>query len=160
RTSSCAAVIVALTALAVGAARAPAQESADHPKIGFVPDGPLAVTPINRSIVRGLRRADRELGADVQVRTPSPREGYAASFEAFAKQGYDLVIGFGGLEAPDLFETARRYPETQFAIVDFSRTSFPQALPNLTGIVFQEQEAGYLVGYLAGLVMRREHGRV
>src|SRR5262249_15548739 len=98
RTSSCAAVIVALTALAVGAARAPAQESADHPKIGFVPDGPLAVTPINRSIVRGLRRADRELGADVQVRTPSPREGYAASFEAFAKQGYDLVIGFGGLE--------------------------------------------------------------
>src|SRR5262249_30148454 len=102
----------------------------------------------------------RELGADVQVRTPSPREGYAASFEAFAKQGYDLVIGFGGLEAPDLFETARRYPETQFAIVDFSRTSFPQALPNLTGIVFQEQEAGYLVGYLAGLVMRREHGRV
>jgi basic membrane protein A and related proteins len=160
RTFAGVAAIVALTVLVVGAARAPAGGSADHPKIGFVPDGPPAVTPINRSIIRGLRHAARELGVSVQVRTPSPREGYAASFEAFAKQGYDLVIGFDGLEGPDLFETARRYPQTQFAVVDVSRTSFPQALPNLTGIVFKNQDAGYLVGYLAGLVMRREHGRV
>src|SRR5262249_895303 len=127
----------------------PAVAVAKRPlRIGYVPDTDLSDSPINRTAVAGLRRAVRELGVTAEVRTPNPREGLDAAFEAFAKQGYDLVIGFGPGEAPVLARVAQQYPRTRFAIIDVSRSEFVAhgfVLPNLTGIVFREQEVAYLV---------------
>jgi basic membrane protein A and related proteins len=97
----------------------------------------------------------RQLGVKAQVRTPTVREGYAASLAEFAKLRYDLVISIGppelGIRAD---RVARRFPRVRFASLDSSRRAYQQPPPNLSGIVFKRQEAGYLAGYLAGLVER------
>src|SRR5205823_8275164 len=47
---------------------------------------------------------------------------------------------------------ATEFPKTRFAIVDFSQAALKHTPKNVHGLVFKEQEAGYLVGYLAGLL--------
>ncbi len=46
---------------------------------------------------------------------------------------------------------ARKFPQNNFAIVDFSAAALKGKPKNVEGLLFKEQEAGYLAGYLAGL---------
>ncbi len=68
--------------------------------------------------------------------------------------GSDLVIGIGFLMGDAVKEAASKAPDTNFAIVDFSYQNFEtnkwDASENVEGILFKEQEAGYLAGVLAG----------
>jgi basic membrane protein A len=114
--------------------------------------------PFAPQAVAGLRRAVRELGVTAEVRSPTPREGSVASFTAFAAQRYDLVLGTP-LNSAGLVRVARRFPAVRFATVDLSRSRHRNPPANLSGLVFARQEAGYLAGYLAGLVERRRPGR-
>ena len=57
--------------------------------------------------------------------------------------------------APTVGQLAPKCTNSQFAIVDNSVVGDPiNAAPNVTGLLFKEQETGYLVGYLAGLVVK------
>jgi basic membrane protein A and related proteins len=109
-----------------------------------------------QAAVEGLRRAEKAFGVQGDVRTPTPREGAAASLTEFAAQRYDLVVGTT-LDALSLRRVARRFPAVRFALLDNTRR-FAGQPPNVTGLVFQRHEAGYLAGYLAGLVERRKRG--
>ncbi len=53
---------------------------------------------------------------------------------------------------------AKQFPETNFAIIDFDADAMKSKPKNVRGLLFKEQEAGYLVGYLAGLVTKQEGG--
>jgi basic membrane protein A len=46
-----------------------------------------------------------------------------------------------------------------FAIVDFSQAALKHKPKNVLGILFKEQESGYLAGYLAGLVVKQQGGK-
>ena len=46
-----------------------------------------------------------------------------------------------------------------FAIVDFSQAELKHKPKNVVGILFKEQESGYLAGYLAALEVKHEGGR-
>ena len=50
-------------------------------------------------------------------------------------------------------QVAKRFPKTKFAIIDNSAcVEDSKGKPtNVRGLLFKEQEAGYLVGYLAAL---------
>ena len=62
--------------------------------------------------------------------------------------------------APTVGQLAPKCTNAQFAIVDNSVVGDPiNAAPNVTGLLFKEQETGYLVGYLAGLRRRRTTSR-
>jgi basic membrane protein A len=154
--------VAALGALAVSAAAqaAPASPSRSRPlKVGIVTAAYGNGDPFTRAAIAGLRGAVRELGVHGEVRTPTPREGYAASLSEFAKLRFDLVVAVGPAVSASLNPVARRSPGVRFASLDIPRGTFPNPPPNLTGIVFKRQEAGYLAGYLAGLVERRKRGR-
>ena len=57
--------------------------------------------------------------------------------------------------APTVGQLAPKCTNSKFAIVDNSVVGDPiKAAPNVTGLLFKEQETGYLVGYLAGLVAK------
>ena len=59
---------------------------------------------------------------------------------------YGLVLVFGGLT--DAFsDFARDAPSTRFVFFDSGVD-----VPNATTLVFADDEAGYLAGYLSGLV--------
>ena len=145
----------ALVCCAASVAVAPARSEAPPLRVGFVAENG-GDSPVQRMILAGLVRAQKQLGIELRVLAPGPREGYSPSLAAFAREGYDLVIGFGYLEQGPLAHAARAYPRTRFAIVDVGNADLPGHPSNVEGLVFREQEVGYLAGYLAGLV---EHGR-
>jgi basic membrane protein A and related proteins len=156
-------LVVAVVALSAGEHVDPASSaSARRLRIGLVTPALSVADPWASAYIKGLHRAVRELGVKAQVRTPTAREGYAASLTEFAKLRYDLVISTGTPDLgvrPDL--VARRYPRVRFASLDSPRSYYRKPPPNLTGIVLKREEAGYLAGYLAGLVeTRRPRPRV
>ena len=128
-------------------------------KIGLVTDiGGLDDRSFNFLANKGLQRAERELGVTGRVVVSKSDTDYVPNLTTLAKQDYDLVIGVGFLMASALEKVAARFPDTNFAIIDYSQADMPTKPKNVRGLLFKEQEAGYLVGYLAGLITKDEAG--
>src|SRR5919198_471830 len=128
-------------------------------KIGLVTDvGGLNDRGFNHLSYVGLQRAQRELGISQRVFQAKSTGEYVPNLSTFARQGYDLTIGVGFTEATAIDTAAARFPDSNFAIVDVDQTQEPHKPPNLLGLLFREQETGYLVGYLAGLEEKRRPG--
>src|SRR6059058_2934420 len=128
-------------------------------KIGLVTDiGGLNDRGFNHLSYQGLQRAGRELGVDTRVFQAKSTQDYVPNLSTFARQGYDLTIGVGFTEATAIDTAAKNFPTSNFAIVDVDQTSEPGKPKNLLGLLFKEQETGYLVGYLAGLEEKRRPG--
>ncbi len=128
-------------------------------KIGLVTDiGGLDDRSFNFLANKGLQRAERELGVSGRVVVSKSDADYVPNLTTLAKQDYDLVIAVGFLMASALEKVAARYPDTDFAIIDYSQADMKTKPKNVRGLLFKEQEAGYLVGYLAGLLTKDEAG--
>jgi basic membrane protein A len=61
------------------------------------------------------------------------------------------VIAVGFLMADATATVAKKFPSTKFMIIDSSQAGMKGKPTNVEGVLFKEQEAGYLAGYLAGL---------
>jgi basic membrane protein A and related proteins len=128
-------------------------------KIGLVTDvGGLNDRGFNHLSFLGLQRAKRELGVQTRVFQAASTQQYVPNLSTFARQGYDLTIGVGFTEATAIDTAATNFPNSKFAIVDVDQTEEPHKPKNLLGLLFREQETGYLVGYLAGLEEKRRSG--
>jgi len=124
----------------------------------------IVVLPGNAGVLTshpivGLRRAVRELRIHGTVLTPTVKEGFAPSLASLARQGYDLVFLMGFQPVYDTLRVAPRFPRTRFALIDVSTQQIGARPANVLGLVFKDQEIGYLVGYLAGLMEHRRPGR-
>jgi basic membrane protein A len=129
-------------------------------KIGLVTDvGGLNDRGFNHLSYVGLQRAARELGVQTRVYEAKSTQDYVPNLSTFARQGYDLTIGVGFTEATAIDQVANTFPKSNFAIVDVDQTQEPHKPPSLLGLLFREQETGYLVGYLAGLEEKRMPGK-
>ncbi len=129
-------------------------------KVGLVTDtGGLNDKSFNHLAYAGLQRAQKELGVETRVITSKAAGEYVPNLSALASRRYDLVIGVGFLMADAIDAVAVRFPNTAFAIVDFSQGQLQHKPKNVEGLLFKEQEAGYLVGYLSGLLEKQEGGR-
>ncbi len=54
---------------------------------------------------------------------------------------------------------AKRFPKTRFAIVDVANGDLAGKPKNVLGLLFHEEQVGYLAGYVAGLETKRLSGR-
>jgi basic membrane protein A len=127
-------------------------------KVGLSTDtGGLNDRSFNHLAYVGLQRAASELGVQTRVVTSKSPSDYIPNLTALAKQGYDLVIGVGFTEIDALKTVAAAFPKTHFAIVDVSNADEGN-LKNVEGLLFKEQEAGYLAGYAAGLAAKTRGG--
>ena len=75
---------------------------------------------------------------------------------AASKAGYNLIFAVGFLNYNALNAVAPKFPKLRYAGIDEDYALFSKKPKNATGVVFAEQEAGYLVGYLAGLEAKKE----
>jgi len=119
-------------------------------KVGLVTDiGGLNDRGFNQLAFQGLKQAESDLGVEIRVLESKSDADYIPNLQTLAEDGFDLIISVGFLMTEATAEAANAFPDTKFAIVD---SAFDPALENAQGLLFKEQEAGYLVGYMAGLV--------
>ena len=128
-------------------------------KVGLVTDiNQLNDRGFNHLAYVGLLRAERELGIQGRVYQSGSAQDYIPNLAQFAQQHYDLVISVGFAQADAVAKVAKRFPNTHFAIIDVDAATLKGKPKNVLGLLFREQEVGYLAGYLAGLVEKQKPG--
>jgi basic membrane protein A len=130
-------------------------------KVGLVTDiGGLNDRSFNHLAYVGLQRAEKELGIQGRVLTSKSNSDYVPNLTTLAQQNYDLIIPVGFLMADATDAVAKQAPNAKFAIVDVDATGLKGKPTNVEGLLFKEQEAGYLAGYLAGLYAKDNNIKV
>ena len=135
-------------------------ESAKKIKVGVVTDiGGLNDRSFNALAYKGLKQAQSELGADIRVLISKANSDYVPNLSTLARQKYDLIVANGFLMADATEKVAKAFPTANFAIIDYSQGLMKSKPKNVKGLLFKEQEPGYLVGYLAGLYVKDKGGK-
>ncbi|MCB0205806.1 MAG: BMP family ABC transporter substrate-binding protein, partial [Anaerolineae bacterium] len=119
-------------------------------RIGLVTDvGKVDDGTFNQYAYEGLQRAAEAYGLDTSfIETAQPTD-YEKNVEQFAQEGYDMIVTVGFMMGETTQKMAEKYPDINFAIVDNAYEEYPE---NLQGLVFREDQAGFLAGALAGLL--------
>jgi basic membrane protein A len=133
--------------------------AAEQIRVGLITDlGQLDDNGFNELAFRGLKRAEKELGVKGRVIESASAADYIPNMTSLARDGYDLIIGVGFAQGDAVGKVAQRFPDVRFAIIDVDQAFVPGKPANVQGLLFREEEVGYLVGYLAALTARREGG--
>jgi basic membrane protein A len=128
-------------------------------KVAMVTDiGGLNDRGFNALAYQGLKQAKAELGADIRVLTSKSNADYVPNLSSLARQKYDLVIAVGYLMGDATAKVAKSFPDTNFAIIDFPYAELKGKPKNVHGLLFKENEGGYLAGYMAGLYVKKKGG--
>src|SRR6266550_1408851 len=162
-----AAAIVSVLAVTIAAVAgmgraAPVKKNATV-KVGLVTDiGGLNDHGFNHLAYVGLQKAIKAkliTKANGRVFITQSASDRKPNLQSAAQSGYGLVIATGVLfQFGPLNDVAPAFPKTKFAGVDVewgAKGLNCSACTNVRGIQFREQEAGYLVGYIAGLWEKR-----
>lgn len=129
----------------------------DALKVGLITDlGQLDDNGFNELAYKGLQRAEAELGIEGRVVESRSAADYVPNMTSLVRQGYDLIIGVGFAQGDAIATAAQKFPDVDFAIVDVDQTTLKGAPPNVQGLLFQEEQVGYLAGYLAALQAKRD----
>jgi basic membrane protein A len=155
-------VLTAATALIVSSAG-----SASSSKSGATTNFTMAiVTDIGSLQDRSFNQLSNEgriaIGKKLKIKTGVFQTGSQAeripNMLAACRQGYKMIFGVGFLNYTALNAVAPRCPQAQFAGIDEPYVLFSKKPKNAAGVVFAEQEAGYLVGYLGALELKSQGG--
>jgi|GEM_PF-83507 len=115
--------------------------------IGLVTDvGQVDDKSFNQSAWEGVQAAGEASGADVNYIETQAAKDYATNIGLFADDGCDVIVtvGFALGEATGI--ASAEYPDIDFVGVDQWQA---EPIANVAGLLFPEDQAGYLAGALA-----------
>jgi len=134
-------------------------------KIGLVTDtGGVNDKSFNQSAWAGVQKAVTDLGAEATFIESKQTTDYEKNIDTFATEGYDVIITVGYLMGDATAVKAKQYPDIDFAIIDSSYSPTAGStycddtitdcykdggLTNVTSLMFQEDQVGFLAGVLA-----------
>src|ERR1700716_3294618 len=125
-------------------------------KIGLVTDiGGLNDKSFNYLANLGLEKAKAEFKFSSSVIESKSGDDYVPNLTNFASKNYDLVIAVGFLMQQAVGTVSGQFPNVHFAIIDGAGTDdkFNDLKhSNVQSLYFKEQDAGAMVGALAGLL--------
>ena len=158
--------LLTLVAFALGACASPAPATTGKLKVGLVTDvGGVNDKSFNQSAWAGVQKAATEFGFDAKFIESKQPTDYEKNIDQFATEKYDVIVTVGFLMGDATAIKAKQYPNIKFAIIDNSY--FPTkgvaycddtkkdcyadgGLTNVTSLMFQEDQVGFLAGVLAG----------
>jgi basic membrane protein A len=131
----------------------------DRIKVGLLTDkGQLNDRGFNELAYNGLKRAERELEVQGRVLQAATAADYVPNMASLVRQDYDLIIGVGFAQGDAVAKAASRFPDTKFEIIDVDQSGLPGKPKNVVGLLFKEEQVGYLAGYAAALAEKRRPG--
>ena len=134
-------------------------------KVGLVTDtGGVNDKSFNQSAWAGVQKAATELGWEAKFIESKQPTDYEKNIDQFATEKYDAIVSVGFLMGDATAAKAKQYPDIKFAIIDnaYFPTKGSKACPdtakdcyddgglkNVTSLMFQEDQVGFLAGVLA-----------
>jgi ABC-type uncharacterized transport system permease subunit/basic membrane lipoprotein Med (substrate-binding protein (PBP1-ABC) superfamily) len=120
----------------------------NHLQVGLVTDvGKIDDGTFNQYAYEGMQRAAVEFGLETTyIETARPEDG-EGNILMLVEGGCNLVITVGQTLGEATKRIAKDYPKVKFVTIDFA--PYP-AIPNVMGLLFAEDQAGFLAGALAG----------
>jgi basic membrane protein A len=138
-----------LLSFACGGPGAPNTAACTPFKVGLVTDvGKLSDKSFNANAWQGVKDAEADSGLCVKGKVIESTQAtdYQKNMQLFIDQKYDMIVTVGFLLGDDTLAVAKANPNTKFAIVDYAYDTPPA---NLTGLIFREDQAGFLAGIVA-----------
>jgi basic membrane protein A len=159
--------LVAASALIVSAA-APAKGQQDTFLAGVVSDvGRFNDKGFNQLALKGCKSGARKSKGTCRALESRATSDYTPNFVRLVRDGSDINVATGFLLADGTATVAKRFPQSKFAIVDYSVKSAPFAnkkgkplFKNVVGLTFQTNQNSYMIGCLAALMAKRGGGNV
>ena len=146
---------VVLVAASVGSARSQANF-----KMAIVTDiGSLQDRSFNQLANEGRIYSMKELKIPTRAYETKAESERVPNMLAASRAGTNLIFAIGFLNYSALNAVAPRFPKLQYAGIDIAYGLLSKKPKNTTGVIFAEQDAGYLVGYLAGLQIKKQGGQ-
>lgn len=136
---------------ATGSDAGDSEAAASDLKIGLVTDvGRVNDRSFNQSAWEGVLQACEALGLEEEedcryIETQDPGD-YADNIQQFIDGGFNVVVSVGFALGEATAVAAQDNPDILFIGVDQFQV---EELPNLTGLVFNEDQSGFLAGALA-----------
>jgi len=119
-------------------------------KAGLVSDvGRFNDKGFNQTQLVGLKLAAKKL--KIQYRAVESRSAgdYLPNMASLSRSGFNIVISAGFLLADATEAVAQQFPNTKFAITDYSVANFKSHPSNIEGLTYATQQNSYLIGCLA-----------
>ena len=117
-------------------------------KAAMVTDiGGLGDKSFNDLSAAGLEKASKDLGVEIKVVESKAPTDYESNLTQLANAGYSPIFAVGFLMTDTVVKVAPTTPDVIYGGID---EFFEPTIPNVIGITFKENEAGYLAGVLAG----------
>ena len=126
-------------------------------KVGLVTDvGKLSDKSFNYDSFKGVQNAmaDSSLCVSGKAIESSTPDDYPKNITQFVNGNYDMIIGVGFNLGDAVTAAAKTSPNIKFVLVDAFDFADKTPPPNLTGLLFNEDEPGYLAGALAALMSK------
>lgn len=129
-------------------------------KVGLVTDvGKLSDKSFNYDSYNGVQdaQADSNLGVQGKAIESSVESDYPKNIQQFLDQKYCMIVTVGFKLGDATIKAAKANPNVAFAMVDFgdfAELGRPSHPGNLVGLIFTEDQPGFLAGALAGLMTK------
>jgi basic membrane protein A and related proteins len=135
-------------------------------KVALVSDiGKFTDKGFNENQLKGLNDAKSKLGITGIPLQSNSTSDYAPNFNTSIRKGAKLVIAAGFLLAPTEATYAKKFPNVDFAITDYTVHAspfadkkgnvLPQFKKNVEGLTYMANESGCLVGVLAAKMAQK-----
>jgi basic membrane protein A len=136
--------VLAAASLAAAGAIAPASAAKTTKACLALDTGGVDDKSFNASAWSGAQAAQGPT-TSVKYLVAQSDADYAPNIKKLVDEGCNIVIGVGFLIAGAVEEAAKKYPKTNFAIVD----SGPAGVANHKALLFATNQSSFLAGYLA-----------
>ena len=136
-------------------------DTAAEEAISVSDTGGLDDRGFNEFSIAGFDQAQSELGVEGRVYVSESGDDYLPNLTAAVDDGHDLVIAIGFLIQQSVAEVAAEATDVNFAGVDQFYGEEPDcggdtgvvcSIPNVLGLQFPSEEAGYLAGIVAAMM--------
>jgi basic membrane protein A len=118
-------------------------------KVGMVTDtNGLGDKSFNDEAWAGIQQAEEELGVEIEVLESNEAADYEPNIDQLAAAGFDIIFPVGFFFTDVTPVKAAEYPDITFGAVD---QFFEEPEPNVSAMLWREQESAYLAGVAAGL---------
>ena len=120
--------------------------------VGLVTDlGKIDDKSFNQAAWEGAVAGAKKAGGFAKYIETTDSKDYAKNIKLFADKGYNVIVTVGFLMGDASAAAAKLYPKIKFIGVDQFNASTEA---NYTGLIFDEDKAGFLAGYLAGYLTK------